>query len=377
MTTFKQFEDERHLLKYSTPEQSKCTWLSFQGIKVPLYRFGSQSLTDVGPSGGLSCIPEEEQSILDSLLLAQWEERMWKGLFKYDVTTSEIKVIGGKRKFLAQLNKGWNMDCFPVPEENNVCHKGRPFVFNWMKDHEELLFCVAHGEKANPELIPAAAVPNGAILILINATPVEYGHVFLVPCGYSSLFKFLDARSLDMVTRIAVEINHCSFCLFYDCCTPSASHPYFQGCYFPNPLPVELLPVMTLFGDGQAGIRICQVTDYPIRALLFESNDNLKVLVEVVAEICSCLLGKNIPYNLLISDCGKKMFLFPQLQTLASSCTLSAWECGGYFLFKSGYEFDCATEEAMIKRLNAVSLDDEGFQAVNQLCCSIASKFTS
>lgn len=65
-----------------------------------------------------------------------------------------------------------------------------------------------------------------------------------------------------------------------------------------------------------------------------------------------------------------------QLQTSTNSI-LSAWECGGYFLFKSRSEFDQATEEALLKQLSTVSLDDKGFQAVKLLCCSVASKFAS
>ncbi|KAA8519354.1 hypothetical protein F0562_013610 [Nyssa sinensis] len=342
------------------------------GVRIPIYRFGTESLMDNGFSEGPSYIPEEDQSMLDLLLLAQWEDRMWKGLFRYDVTTSEIKLIGGRRKFLAQLNEQWNKDYLTEPDNNKVCYQGDPFICNWMKHHEELLFCAASGEKADPELIPAAAVPHGAIFVILNASPVEYGHVFVVPGGFNSLHAFLDARSLELVMRFAVEINNSSFRLFYECSTPSASHIYFQACYFPNPLPVELMPVVTFFSEGQGGVQICGVTDYPIKAFMFTSNGNLKVLVQLLAEICYCLREKNISYNLLISDSSKKIFLFPLLQ-----CTLSAWECGGYFLFKSRCDFDHSTEEAMLKCLGAVSLDDEGFQVVKQLCCRVASQLAS
>ncbi|KAK0577863.1 hypothetical protein LWI29_001389 [Acer saccharum] len=88
------------------------------GIKTPIYYM------------------EEEQSLLDALLLAQ----MWKGHFRYDLTTSEIK-------------------------------------------------------KANSEIITAATVPNCAILIIINA------------------------------------------------------------CYFPDHLPVGLMPVDTFFTDGRTETR--------------------------------------------------------------------------------------------------------------------------
>lgn len=82
-----------------------------------------------------------------------------------------------------------------------------------------------------------------------------------------------------------------------------------QACYFQIPLPVEFMPSDTFFGDGQEEIRISSVADYPIKTLIFESN-HFKLMLEVVAEICSCLRGKLILYNLLISDHGRKIFLF-------------------------------------------------------------------
>lgn len=73
----------------------------------------------------------------------------------------------------------------------------------------------------------------------------------------------------------------------------------------------------------------------------------------------------------------QEFILFVQLQTSKNFCTLSAWECGGYFVVKSRSEFDQATEQALLKQLTTVSLDDEGFQGVKRLCCTIASKFAS
>lgn len=368
MVTVEQLQDDNFLSQCPPP-------LSLQGIRIPLYRFGSNSVLDNGSVGGISCLIEEEQSVLDSILLAQWEDRMWKGLFRYDVTTSEIKVIGGRRKFIAQFNEGWSRDCMPKLGKNKIRDQKDVFEFSWMERQEELLFCVASGEKLNPELVLSAAVPDCGLLITINSSPVEYGHVFLVPHSSYILHQFLDARSLELVLRVAVEVNNCSFRLFYDY-SPSASHIYFQACYLQIPLPVEFMPLDTFFGDGQEGMRISSVTDYPIKTLVFESN-HMNMMMEVLAEICSCLQEKLIPYNLLISDHGKRIFLFFQLHTSKNFCTLSAWECGGYFVVKSRSEFDQATEQALLKQLTTVSLDDEGFQRVKRLCCTIASKFAS
>ena len=57
---------------------------------------------------------------------------------------------------------------------------------------------------------------------------MEYGHVFLVPCGSDGLDQVLDARSLEMVARFAVETNNCSFRLFYDSPPAGTSYLYFE-----------------------------------------------------------------------------------------------------------------------------------------------------
>lgn len=60
------------------------------------------------------------------------------------------------------------MDYVSKPQENRVCSQGDLSFTKWMKHHEELLFCVASGEMTEPELIPSATVPDGAVLITIN-----------------------------------------------------------------------------------------------------------------------------------------------------------------------------------------------------------------
>ncbi|XP_024022771.1 GDP-L-galactose phosphorylase 1 isoform X2 [Morus notabilis] len=373
MVGVKQLVDDNLLAECANaiPKQSKLPQFLEAGVSVPLYCFGSQPLMDHESFGEHLGISKDEASMLDTLLLAQWEDRTMKGIFRYDVTTNEIKAIEGRKKFLAQLNEAWNMDHLPKLENNKAFQQEGVFELNSMKQHDKLLLCVASSEKSTPELIASAAVPNDAMLIFINASPVEYGHVLLVPYQTNSFYQFLDASCLEMAVRIAVGIKNCCFRLFYNYST-DASHLYFQACYFSNPLAVELMPVDTFYGNAQSGMRISVVTDYPIKTLLFESNQKFEKMMEVLAKICSCLVEMRISYNLLISDRGKKIFLFLQLQELEHTCSLSAWECGGYFLFKSRTEFDLATEKTMLKQLTVVSIHDEDFKAVKLLCCNTA-----
>ena len=45
-------------------------------------------------------------SLLDTVLLAEWEERAEQGLFRYDVTACPTKPVSGVYGFIAQLNEG-------------------------------------------------------------------------------------------------------------------------------------------------------------------------------------------------------------------------------------------------------------------------------
>ena len=73
------------------------------------------------------------------------------------------------------------------------------------------------------------------------------------------------------------------------------------------------MSVDTIYGDLGSGMHIAIVNDYPVKTLLFESNHKLKNMMEVISKICSFLQQKSITYNLLISDSGKKIFIFLQV----------------------------------------------------------------
>jgi GDP-L-galactose phosphorylase len=84
-----------------------------------------------------------------------------------------------------------------------------------------------------------------------------------------------------------------------------------QACYFANPLPVESASTVTIYdGKARSGFMVAEIVDYPLKALVFTSN-NLKVLADVVSEISCSLHGNAEAYSLLISNNGMKVFLFP------------------------------------------------------------------
>lgn len=47
-----------------------------------------------------------DSNLLDSVLLAEWEDRAEQGLFRYDVTACPTQLVPGAYGFIAQCNEG-------------------------------------------------------------------------------------------------------------------------------------------------------------------------------------------------------------------------------------------------------------------------------
>lgn len=75
--------------------------------------------------------------------------------------------------------------------------------------------------------------------------------------------------------------------------------------------PTERIPVTKVQYDN--GVKISRLLNYPVRALVYEGGNTLKDLSDMVSGACIWLQENNIPFNVLISDSGKKIFLFPQV----------------------------------------------------------------
>jgi GDP-L-galactose phosphorylase len=60
------------------------------------------------------------------------------------------------------------------------------------------------------------------------------------------------------------------------------------------------------------------------------------------------------------------------VKNLVTGCCLSAWECGGYFVYQTKFGFDNASETEISNRMGSVSLEDSTFEDLKHLCCTIA-----
>ncbi|GJM95158.1 hypothetical protein PR202_ga11866 [Eleusine coracana subsp. coracana] len=280
------------------------------GVKTHLYCFSTEHHGNDN-ARSFVCAGQGSPSLLDTIILSQWDDFAWKSHLDYDVTACKLKVIEGERNFVVQLNDKWSS--FTLNEYDKFVKWFGCLKPNFKKSYEGLLLCIAQGEKDRPEVVPLASPPEDGLLLVANAYPVEYGHIFMVPTAVNQLSCSWDKEMLGLAMKIASEVNNAAFRVFFDNRTSVVpDHMFFQACYFANPLPVESASTVTVYeGKARSGFIVSEIIEYPLKAFVFTSN-NLKALVNVVSEISLALHGNAVAYSLLISNNGTKVFLFPQ-----------------------------------------------------------------
>ncbi|KAL3508453.1 hypothetical protein ACH5RR_027854 [Cinchona calisaya] len=354
------------------------------GAKLPLYAF-KRSNKAANEKAVLSYENKEPPvPFLDSLLLGEWEDRVQRGLFRYDVTACETKVIPGEYGFVAQLNEGRHLK--KRPTEFRVDKVLQPFdeaKFNFTKvGQEEVLFQFEPSEDDEIQFIPNAPIDpeNSPSVVAINVSPIEYGHVLLIPRILECLPQRIDRESFLLALHMAAQAGNPYFRLGYNSLGAFATinHLHFQAYYVAVPFPIEKAPSKKIT-TTTGGVQISEILNYPVRGLVFEGGNNLEDLSNVVSDSCICLQDSNIPYNVLISDSGKRIFLFPQcyaekqalgevsLELLDTQVNPAVWEISGHMVLKRKKDYEEASEENAWRLLAEVSLSEERFQEVKDL----------
>ncbi|KAG5546593.1 hypothetical protein RHGRI_018689 [Rhododendron griersonianum] len=360
------------------------------GAKLPLYAF--KRLNKI--SGGKDLLnPEDKEppvAFLDSLLLGEWEDRAQKGLFRYDVTACETKVIPGEYGFIAQLNEGRHLK--KRPTEFRVDKVLQPFdgsKFNFTKvGQEEVLFQFEASEDNEIQFFPNAPidVENSPSVVAINVSPIEYGHVLLIPRILECLPQRIDRDSFLLALYMAAEAGNPYFRLGYNSLGAFATinHLHFQAYYLAVPFPIEkaLTRKITTF---KGGVVISELSNYPVRGFVFEGGNTMEDLSNAVSDSCICLQENNIPFNVFISDSAKRIFLLPQCyaekqalgevspELLDTQVNPAVWEISGHMVLKRKKDYEEASEANAWRLLAEVSLSEERFQEVKALIFEVIS----
>lgn len=334
------------------------------------------------PSDGSDSSGAEKRSVFDTVLLGLWDDRSEKGLFRYDVSTCKTKLVDGDYGFIAQLNEGRATKKRPTEfRVDLVCQEFDHSKFNFNKaDQSEVLFAFMPETGERSRFRESADVGTCPSLLLINVSPIEYGHVLLVPRVTQCLPQRIRGDVLNLAVHMAVESQNPYFRVGYNSLGAYATinHLHFQAYYLAAPFPIERAPTVPLSRRLQKRSRVSiqRVTGFPVRALVYELGADVEDLTTDVAIACERLQEANIPFNLLIADRGARIFLIPNLfservakgevpeHIMATGINPAVFEISGHLLYKAKADYNDATQKLAWELLAQASLSEERFNEV-------------
>jgi len=328
----------------------------------------------------------KRQSLVEKMLLSAWDDKSSKGLFKYDVSKCDTKKVPGTFEFVAQLNEGratkkrqteFRMD--------NVCQSFDENKFNFTKaKQDEVLF---QFEMSLDDFTSCyeekKIVESNASFVYINISPIEYGHVLLVPKVLQCIPQQMSTECLLTAIHMSVEVHNPCFKIGFNTLGAYASinHLHFQGYFLNAPFPVERVETEYLAGytnKTDKELRVSKLLGYPVRSFVFELGSDLEELAREVSKACNMLESKNIPYNLLIVDCGARVFLFPQKfdenkkaglipeDLLDTQVNPACFEIGGHMVLKRKQDYEQVCEDKICELLSYASLSKDEFKSIEQ-----------
>ncbi|GBF94822.1 hypothetical protein Rsub_07994 [Raphidocelis subcapitata] len=329
------------------------------------------------------------RALLDGLLIALWDDAAEKGLFRYDVTACPTKVLPGDLGFVAQLNEGRATKKRPTEfRVDQVIQAFDPSKFNFTKaSFSEVLFAFepSPSPSAPSSFAAGAAAAPSPNAVLINVSPIDYGHALLCPRVLDRLPQLLDRESVLLALRYASEAGNPYLRVGYNSLGAYATinHLHFQSYYLNTPMPIERAPTAPLPGIARRadGVRVSRLAPrgYPVNAFVLEGG-GAEALADAAAAAALALQDGNVPHNMLISECGRRVFIAPQRyaarqaagdvpeKLLATGVNPAVWEITGHMVLFRPDDYESFTQDLAWELLAAISIEEARFLEIARTC---------
>ncbi|XP_068266436.1 GDP-D-glucose phosphorylase 1 [Nyctibius grandis] len=239
--------------------------------------------------------PGSAPSRFDRALLEGWADRMERGFFRYRLGPLPTRVLPGPLRLLARLNVQRGAERRPPQPVRSLRQPFDPAAFNFtrIRPGEVLLRLRRAGGG------PAAPDP---LLVAINVSPLERGHVLLLPEPARGLPQALTAPVLRAGLEAALLSAHPGFRLGFNSLGGCASvnHLHLHGFYLDRPLPVEAAPARPLRPPCGLGLLLRGV---PAPAFLFYAAGpaDLEAVSRDVWRAAEHLADTGLAYNVFIT----------------------------------------------------------------------------
>ncbi|CAM4638186.1 unnamed protein product [Caretta caretta] len=251
-------------------------------------------------------------SHFDRALQSSWEEKMKLGLFRYHLGELQTRILPGNVRFVAQLNIQRGLERRRPQDIQSIRQKFDPqqFHFNKIKPGEILFHMVRGPTPHHPSRgcsqfqggPPDSKLPGtlDCILVVINVSPLEFGHVLFIPDPALCLPQILTQELLQFGLESVLLSAHRGFRVGFNSLGAFASvnHLHLHGFYLDWELLIETAP----------GELLCPTLNFhflrgvPAPGFLFYSEgEGLEALAHNVCRVTDYLVDKEIAHNVFVT----------------------------------------------------------------------------
>lgn len=322
--------------------------------------------------------PSEPKSRFDIALRSGWMEKMNAGLFRYHLGDLETRILPGPCGFIAQLNILRGIERRKPQEIVSIRQNFDPNQFHFNKiNPKELLFEL--------QKVKATSDQNGRnkkCKIIINVSPLEFGHCLLVPepdlCHPQVLTPLAVQRGIETVLLSAdpgFRVGFNSLGGF-----ASVNHLHLHGYYLNHRMKLESSPTELIHAKNN----LYRLVDIPAGFLFYTQGLDITLTVSAVCKLTDIMVGKNIAHNLFITrGCppsregdpsaarnGVRVVVWPRLTCFGakeeSAFNVALCELAGHLPFKNRKDYETVTEEEVKAIIRKYLLPDEEFSELQK-----------
>lgn len=370
---------------------------SLNGTPVEEYKYSNEDFIIPGSTWQERREHTNNQDFLsafDKTLRSNWTDKMEQGLFRYPLWSLQTRILPGGVKYVAQLNIKRGIERRKPQDIRSIKEKFNPSQFNFNKiSLEEILFEMVRSplEKAAgyESLQRNHVVPDGSVkkdwhsrtLVVINVSPLEFGHVLFIPEPSLCLNQILIPDLALFGMESILLSGHPGFRVGFNSLGGFASvnHLHLHGFYLDEELVIESMSCKALCPD----INFYLLDDFPAPGFCFYTDG--KDLVSVAQRVCGAtdyFVDRNIAHNIFItrgcdpghagwprSKEGIRVVIWARKSCFGSkeesAFNVALCELAGHLPFKNQEDFMNMTEESVIGIIKEYLFSEEEFRTLS------------
>ncbi|KAJ7342028.1 hypothetical protein JRQ81_008416 [Phrynocephalus forsythii] len=282
--------------------------------------------------------------------------------------------VCGPVGFVAQLNIQRGLERRQPQEIYSLQQQFDPQQFNFNKiQAREILFYMTRGL---PPCLDKTESPAGpaCILLVINVSPLEFGHILLIPNPAQSLPQILTPEALHSGLDAVLLSSHPGFRIGFNSLGAFASvnHLHLHGYYLDWELLVETAPCVPLLPE----VSLYLLQEVPAPSFVFYSEgQQLEKLTRHVVQVTDYLVKKEVAHNLFITRGarpegpihsrarpGIRIIVWPRRACFGakeeSAFNVALCELAGHLPIKTAQDFKDLTEPSAIQTIQKYLLSD-------------------